>query len=244
MNSDQQSWRRWLEAPAISRESLEPAPARRRGPARLSSPPSRQRPGAQNRNSGPRSRAGFFLTLAVGSIAVTAVILALFGNGGSDAKPKSQSGNRPYTVISTSPDAINPPPAGTSTNPPAPPFCAPGTAGSTIVTDGAGDRASGPGVIAAYEHAYFAARDPKAALDLTDRGAGVPAETQLAQAISATSAGVPWCVAITDLGGNVFETSVRSLPDPGQQPVLWLLHITVAEDGGVYRIVNIADQAS
>lgn len=101
----------------------------------------------------------------------------------------------------------------------------------------------GRGVIAAYEHAFFVARDPRAALDVTDRGPRLPAEPQLAQGIAEVPVDAPWCVSITDVGGGVFDTAVRYLPGAGRPPVLWLLTITVTVTDGLHTITRIEDKA-
>jgi hypothetical protein len=117
--------------------------------------------------------------------------------------------------------------------------------GPTTVTDTGGDRSSGTGVIAAYEAAYFTARDPKAALDVTDRGPGVPSQARLADAIATLAPNTPWCVSITDSGNGHFATQVTYQPKPDQPgTVMWLLDITVTTDpAGVHTIVNITDKA-
>ncbi|WP_280301191.1 hypothetical protein [Nocardia abscessus] len=170
----------------------------------------------------------------LGTLGVVIAALMIAGTGG---QPRGERA-LPYAVHTTTvPAVMTTAPAGP------PPFCSPGMVGATIVTNSTGDRASGPGVIAAYEHAFFVARDARVALDVTDRGPGLPGEAQLAQGIAAVPVGAPWCVSITDVGGGVFETAVRYLPGTGQEPVLWLLNITVAENSGVYTIVRIDDKA-
>lgn len=225
-------WRRWLENPAVSRDSAESAPSRRRG--------LRARPdtgAGRGRRETRGSRRGLVLAIAIAAAAGGGAITALAGGGTST----TGSTGRPYAVITSTFPA---PAAVLSTSSGPPPFCSPTRIGATTVTNAAGDRSSGPGVIAAYEHRFFVARDPRAALDVTDRGTGVPAETQLAQGIADIPVGAPWCVAITPLGGEVYETTVRYLPALGAQPVVWLLHLTVTNIGGVYTITNIEDQAS
>ncbi|MGW4719677.1 hypothetical protein [Nocardia sp. NPDC004260] len=232
MSAADELWRRWLEDPAISRAAAEPAVARRRGGRAQQIRGTHSGPAATE-NSGRRRGlvVGAVLLAAVGAVIATLVITSMGG------QPRGERA-RPYAVLTTvAAAASSRTPAG------APPFCSPGMVGATIITNSAGDRASGPGVIAAYEHAFFVARDARVALDVTDRGPGLPAEPQLAQGIAAVPVGAPWCVSITDTGGGAFETAVRYLPGPGQEPVLWLLKITVTEDHGVYTIVRIDDKA-
>ena len=225
---DPELWRKWLEDPAISRDGGEPAPARRHGRARFAHAHTQVRP---DNTSAPRRRLALTAVVATAGILVAIVVAAgIRGRHHTEA-------TLPYPIVTTDTPASAVPAA-------PPPFCARGTVGATVVTDTAGDRTSGPGVIAAYEAAFFIARDPKAALDTTDRGPGVPAEPQLAQGIVQVPHGAPWCVSITDTGAGVFETAVRYLPAANAQPVFWLLNITVADNGGIYTITRIQDKAT
>lgn len=228
MSTQTEQWRRWLEDPAVIRDDSESVAAGRRGIAARS----RGARGPASSSGNPSARRRIVgVALLAGVIGSALAVVAVTG-GHQDGRAPAH----PYAIAT---------PAASATTTPAgpPPFCSPGNVGGTIVTNTAGDRASGPGVIAAYEHAFFAARDPRAALDVTDRGPGLPAEPQLAQGIAAVPVGAPWCVSITDLGGGLYETAVRHLPGQGQPPVLWLLTITVAEQGGVHTIVRIEDKA-
>ncbi|MFJ9370555.1 hypothetical protein ACIRRA_39875 [Nocardia sp. NPDC101769] len=229
MNTDPELWRKWLDDPAISRDTTEPTTGRRRG--------ARTRPAPTADTKLGRSRVAVVAVAAaaaLGGAAVAAIVLTGSGAGrGTDTA-------RPYAVITTAPTISS---AAATTAVPSP-FCTPGVVSGAIITNLAGDRATGPGVIAAYEHAFFADRDAKKALDVTDRGVGLPSESGLAQGIADVPVGAPWCVSITDLGGNVFETSVKYLPATGAQPVLWLLHITVAANNGTYTIVRVEDKAA
>ncbi|MFE4462860.1 hypothetical protein ACFROC_36360, partial [Nocardia tengchongensis] len=202
---------------------------RRRGARTRPAPTADTKPGGRSRVAVIAIAAA----AALGGAAVAAIVLTGSGAG------RGTNTARPYAVITTAPTISS---ATTTTAPP--PFCTPGVVGNTIITNLAGGRASGPGVIAAYEHAFFADRDAKKALDVTDRGSGLPAESGLAQGIAAVPAGAPWCVSITDLGANVFETTVKYLPATGAQPVLWLLHITVTANHGTYTIVRVEDKAA
>ncbi|MGF6881773.1 hypothetical protein ABH933_001284 [Nocardia sp. GP40] len=224
--TDTELWRRWLEDPAITRDPGTPVSARRRARRIQTGAPGQPRTAARRRSA--RTGRGLWFAVAAAAVITGVVVLGVV-RGGTRHDPAAAD---PYPVVSTA--------APTS----AAPFCAVGSVGATVVTDGAGDRSTGPGVIAAYEHAYFDARDPKAALDLTNRGPGIPAEPQLAQGISATPPRVPWCVSITDHGGGVYETAVRYLPVAEQPPVLWLLDITVTGQGGVFTIIRIQDKAA
>ncbi|MBU3063111.1 hypothetical protein KO481_16445 [Nocardia sp. NEAU-G5] len=220
-------WRRWLEDPVITRDPDTPVSVRRRRRRTKAGEPGRPRTAARRRPV--KARRGSWFAVTAIAVVIGVVVLSVVRGG---TRHDSATADL-YPVVSTA--------APTTT---VAPFCAVGSVGGTVVTDGAGDRGSGPGVIAAYEHAYFDARDPKAALDLTDRGPGLPAEPQLAQGISSTPPQVPWCVSITDHGGGVYETAVRYLPAAGQPPVLWLLDITVTGQGGVFTIIRIQDKAA
>ncbi|WP_331761203.1 hypothetical protein OG225_42805 (plasmid) [Nocardia sp. NBC_01377] len=232
MSTTSEQWRRWLQDPAVVRDESTPVAVGRRGRAR------RARDVHSGAATSPRNSGGGRRIVVVALIAgVSGAGLAAVALTSADETGRHPAAH-PYAVITPSTSVAVA--ATTSAGPP--PFCSPGTVGATVVTNSAGDRATGQGVIAAYEHAFFVARDPRAALDVTDRGPGLPAEPQLAQGIAAVPVGAPWCVSITDMGGGLFETAVRHQPQ-GQPPVLWLLNINVADQGGLHTIVRIEDKA-
>ncbi|WP_107657537.1 hypothetical protein [Nocardia suismassiliense] len=113
-----------------------------------------------------------------------------------------------------------------------------GLSGATV-TDSAGDTRSVTGVIAAFEHAYYVARDAAAALALVGQEAGLVAEA-LAAGIASISPGTTHCVAITPItGGAAAEVHlVERHPDGGRRDYLQLIN-TRLDEHGTTVITNI-----
>lgn len=139
--------------------------------------------------------------------------------------------DRPDTtaVIPTataSPAATTPPTGGACT----------GLSGQTV-TDTAGDTHSLPGVIAAFEYAYYRQRSAEAALGLVAAEAGLTVEG-LAAGIASIPIGTTHCVAITPIAAGTAEVHlVAQHPDGQRIDYLQLINIGHTPDGVV--ITNI-----
>ncbi|MBF6100569.1 hypothetical protein IU510_21150 [Nocardia cyriacigeorgica] len=108
----------------------------------------------------------------------------------------------------------------------------------TSVTDVAGDTRSLPGVIAAFEHAYYRHRDAAAALGLVAPEAGLTTDA-LAAGIASIPAGTTHCVAITPIAENAAEVHLAELhPDGSRVDYLQLINTRTTAHGEVL-ITNI-----
>ncbi|WP_329410803.1 hypothetical protein OG563_00400 [Nocardia vinacea] len=122
----------------------------------------------------------------------------------------------------------------TTTRPPSG-ACA-GLAGQTV-TDTEGDTYSLAGVIAAFEHAYYAQRSAEAALRLVAPEAGLELEA-LAAGIASIPTGTSYCVAITPIADGAAEVHLAERHPDGQR-VDYLQLINVRRDPLGVVITNI-----
>lgn len=104
-----------------------------------------------------------------------------------------------------------------------------GLSGRTV-TAAAGDRRSLPGVIAAFEHAYYVQRDAEAALRLVAPEAGLALEA-LAAGIASIPPGTTHCVAITPIDDRAAEVHLVEL-HPGGERIDYLQLINVHHTPG------------
>ncbi|WP_051027281.1 hypothetical protein [Nocardia higoensis] len=108
----------------------------------------------------------------------------------------------------------------------------------TSVTDVAGDTRSMPGVIAAFEHAYYRRRDAAAALGLVAPEAGLTTDA-LAAGIASIPAGTTHCVAITPIAETAAEVHLAELHlDGSRVDYLQLINTRTTAHGEVL-ITNI-----
>ncbi|MEU2032588.1 hypothetical protein [Nocardia amamiensis] len=118
--------------------------------------------------------------------------------------------DQPDTVTAIPTLTAGPP----TTTPPRDGTCI-GLSGQTI-TDTAGDTHSLAGVIAAFEHAYYAQRSAEAALRLVAPEAGLAPEA-LAAGIDSIPTGTTHCVAITPIADGAAEVHLVERHPDGQR---------------------------
>ncbi|MEV6338732.1 hypothetical protein AB0M12_28920 [Nocardia vinacea] len=172
-----------------------------------------------------RTRVGIPRRVLIGLTGALGVAAALIAVGISSIADHPDT----TAVIPTAP--ASPPP----TTPPTGGACT-GLSGQTV-TDTAGDTHSLPGVIAAFEHAYYRQRSAETALRLVAPEAGLTLEG-LAAGIASTPIGTTHCVAITPNAEGTAEVHlVAQHPDGQRIDYLQLINVGHAPDGVV--ITNI-----
>lgn len=160
------------------------------------------------------------------------VSVAVIGVGVLTLRGQTTAPPQLPTVTAAPPPSSSVPPSTTRVRPEA---CA-GLTGD-IVTDSAGDPSSVTGVIAAFEHAYYTARDAEAALRLTVPEAGLDPHI-LAGGIASIPAGTRHCVAITTLADTAADVHlVEKRPDGQRRDYLQV--INARRDGDRMLITNI-----
>ncbi|MFD3430742.1 hypothetical protein [Nocardia fluminea] len=108
----------------------------------------------------------------------------------------------------------------------------------TVVTDRDGDPTTVPGLIAAFEAAYYVHRNAEAALRLVAPEAGIAPEG-LAVGIASIPAGTTHCVAITPISASTANVHVAELhPDRKRVDYLQLINTRPADTGPALLISN------
>lgn len=166
--------------------------------------------------------AGLLIVAGVGFVAVRSI------TGTDDLQPPAVTADAPTTSEADS-DALDavPPPLSAELSPTADP--------ATCRTD-SGDQNSGPGVIAAFEHAYYVSRSGDAARALAAPDSPLPAGPVIqTTGIDTVPVGTTHCVRITPITSGVYAVALAEMR-PGQPPKQWAQTITTKELDGRWFI--------
>ncbi|TSD93267.1 hypothetical protein FOS14_23505 [Skermania sp. ID1734] len=116
-------------------------------------------------------------------------------------------------------------------------------ADGAVTTAAAGDTASGPGVIAAIEHAYYDMRSGATAAALAAPGSTLPPAQAIQAGIDAVPVGTKHCLLIRPKGDGVYSLHITERHPDGSQTAHDNL-ARVAETDGRYGVVSLtADPA-
>ncbi|MFE5790571.1 hypothetical protein [Rhodococcus erythropolis] len=80
-----------------------------------------------------------------------------------------------------------------------------------------GDQKSGPGVIAAFEHAYYVTRSGTAVRALATPDTSLPAREKIQAGIDTVPTGTAHCVHITPIAAGIYSVALTEMR-PGQAP--------------------------
>ncbi|MFI5436793.1 hypothetical protein ACHMZP_34175 [Rhodococcus baikonurensis] len=94
-----------------------------------------------------------------------------------------------------------------------------------------GDQKSGPGVIAAFEHAYYVTRSATAVRALTTPDTSLPAVEKIQAGIDTVPTGTTHCVRITPISAGIYSVALTEMR-PGQPPAQFPQTITAKELDG------------
>lgn len=141
----------------------------------------------------------------------------------------------------SAPSASAPTPApATSAAPAAAPDCPSQTEGAVTTGRDAGDTASGPGVIKAFEYAYYVRRDGAAARSLVTPTATFSTAAQIQAGIdSKLDPATIHCVTITDRGTGLYAVAITEIPPNGELPQTHHQLIQTTTTSGRTWIVSI-----
>lgn len=233
----------WLGAPAVEPipepESVEPdvdsyrepepeSPAEPQAPAEVFVAPIASTPPPPRRSRPQASRRAVIAAVAVVVLFSTAGIALLFNIFGGATH---SAGTRdPVEALGGGAAASAPPVVADE--------CPEGVEGPVTVGNDAGDQRSGPGVIKAFDHAYYVERSGAAARAVaTPNGVGT---TQALQAsIDAIPADTRHCLTITDRGNGLFAVQLTQTPPDGGQPTVYRQLIQTVQAGGKTWISSI-----
>ncbi|MFW0783709.1 hypothetical protein AAFP35_04250 [Gordonia sp. CPCC 206044] len=111
--------------------------------------------------------------------------------------------------------------------------------GAVTTGDGPGDQASGPGVILAFNHAYYVDRSAKAARAVAAPNA-VATQPVMQKYIDQREPGTKHCLSITDRGNNTYSVVLTEIPpDPSADPIVYRQTIRTVESRGKTWIASI-----
>ncbi|MDJ0490288.1 hypothetical protein QNA24_28325 [Rhodococcus qingshengii] len=94
-----------------------------------------------------------------------------------------------------------------------------------------GDQKSGPGVIAAFEHAYYVTRSGTAVRALTTPDTSLPTTEKIQAGIDTVPTGTTHCVRITPISAGIYSVALTEIR-LGQPPAQFPQTITAKELGG------------
>lgn len=94
-----------------------------------------------------------------------------------------------------------------------------------------GDQKSGPGVIAAFEHAYYVTRSGTAVRELTTPDTSLPSKEKIQAGIDTVPTGTTHCVRITPISAGIYSVALTEMR-PGQPPAQFPQTITAKELDG------------
>lgn len=94
-----------------------------------------------------------------------------------------------------------------------------------------GDQKSGPGVIVAFEHAYYVTRSGTAVRALTTPDSSLPAKEKIQAGIDTVPTGTTHCVRITPISADIYSVALTEMR-PGQPPEQFPQTITTKELDG------------
>ncbi|MGV9709874.1 hypothetical protein ACWDTI_04340 [Gordonia sp. NPDC003424] len=115
--------------------------------------------------------------------------------------------------------------------------CPSNTSGGLTTGNDAGDLQSGPGVIKAFNHAYYVERSAQQAVAVAVPNA-VAKQEILQQYIDQVPAGTTHCLSITDRGNNTFSVLLTE-SSPGKAQVVYRQTIETVQTDGKYLIASI-----
>lgn len=188
-----------------------------------------RRPSTRPRPRRPRSTTRRFYMLGGGVLVALAVIggrVALTSEETNTATSEPNAADVAVTEPETTdplPDALLPPEATGELE------------ADTCRTD-SGDQKSGPGVIAAFEYAYYVDRSGEAARALATPESPLPQGSSIqTNGIDTVPPGTTHCVRITPIGTGVYSVALAEMR-PGQPPVQFPQTITTKEIDGRWFI--------
>ncbi|MEI4741926.1 hypothetical protein [Rhodococcus erythropolis] len=102
-----------------------------------------------------------------------------------------------------------------------------------------GDQKSGPGVIAAFEHAYYVTRSGTAVRTLTTPDTSLPAKEKIQAGIDTVPIGTTHCVRITAIAAGIYSVALTEMR-PDQTPGQFSQTITTKDINGRWFVDSIS----
>lgn len=147
--------------------------------------------------------------VAIGAGVFAVVALVLVGGAVMAGVLSFSSSSASSSSASSSAAVAGPPPTQTA--------CPASSSNGVVTGSGPGDQDSGPGVIEAFNHAYYVQRSAAAARAVAAPGA-VAAEPVMQAYIDKLPVGTTHCLSITTLAPNTFRVVLTEIPPDSAQP--------------------------
>lgn len=189
--------------------------------------------------------------VAIACIVLVAMLGGLFlflfkmtaGGDESSAQPPESSLTASASTPTAESSAATTPASGDQVKKEVAAKCVAGGDDKAVVGNDAGDRKSGPGVIKAFDHAYYVERSGKKAHEVLDPGLKGTTEESLQKAIDDLPEGTGHCLWITETEKDNFDVKLGEyIPEQGDvKEVIHEQKIRVAEKDGTYTIVGITN---
>ena len=174
--------------------------------------------------------------IAVGALASVAVVTA-----GVVVLTSSPSGDHRSPVVAAIPSTSTGT-ASTSTTPAPADECPSTSQGGVVTGNDPGDQASGPGVIKAFQYAYYTRRSATAALAVTAPSARLNSVT-MQTFIDKRPIETGYCLTITDRGAGLYALKLTETT-PGTAPEVYRQLIETTRASGKTWITAIKSDAS
>lgn len=186
----------------------------------------------RRRVTAPGRRVRVLVAGAAAVVVVAGVLAAVVGSLLSGASEDPQPRD-PVAVLG----------ATSSTPPPPADECPEQVDGPVTVGNDEGDQTSGPGVIKAFDYAYYVRRSGAAARAVaTPNGVGTTADLQ--KSIDTRPAGTTHCLRITDRGTGLYAVTLTETQPDQAQPTVYRQLIQTVQANGKTWIASISKDES
>ncbi|MEW1938672.1 hypothetical protein AB0331_15040 [Dietzia maris] len=170
---------------------------------------------------------------------VAAVLLAIGGGAWmlSSLLSGSETSASPTLTVPTT--ATTAPPSGEAVV--AESECGSSESATTVTGNGKGDRESAAGVVLAFQHAYYVARDAEAIKPLLAKDSPITNLDALQEGIDSVARGTTHCLRIERDGNDAVVELTETAPDGSE--TTYYQRVTTTRENGEVRIVSIEENS-
>ena len=119
--------------------------------------------------------------------------------------------------------------------------CESSESATTVTGNGKGDRESAAGVVLAFQHAYYVARDADAIKPLLAKDSPITNLDALQEGIDSVARGTTHCLHIERDGDDAVVELTETAPDGSETP--YYQRVTTTRENGEVRIVSIEENS-
>ncbi len=202
-------------------------------------PPAEQTSGGGGDGDGSSRKTAIAIgAMSVVLVGIVGALVVFIGGGGEDEQVQPLA----ETVAEMSPDqdeqaALSEP--SPATDPAS--ACKETTSADLVTGDGRGDRDSGPGVILAFEHAYYVERDAKKMIALTSQDSRIRNAEALQEGIDSNPESMTHCVRVAATEDDAVWLVEITQTTEDAEPETITQRITTTEEDGQWSVVKIEE---